>query len=144
MSDARTPSTTPSTHSLGTTEELRIPIVQEEAHVFKRAATTDRVTVRTGAEEHQVVLRDELVRGQVTMHRVSIEREVAEMPPVRTEGEVTIVPVVEERLVVEKRLFLVEELHLTRETTLEQVEVPATLRRTRVDIERSLPQQEEI
>lgn len=125
-------------------EEYRIPIVQEEAHVFKRAVTTDRVTVRTGAEEHQVFIRDELVRGQVTVQRFPVEREVSAAPPIRTEGEVTIIPVVEERLVVEKRLFLVEELHLTRETALEQVEVPATLRRTRVDIERNeLPQQEE-
>ena len=125
-------------------EEYRIPIVQEEAHVFKRAVTTDRVTVRTGAEEHQVFIRDELVRGQVTVQRFAVEREVATAPPIRTEGEVTIIPVVEERLVVEKRLFLVEELHLTRETALERVEVPATLRRTRVDIERNeLPQQEE-
>ena len=126
-------------------EELRIPIVQEEAHVFKRAVTTDRVTVRTGAEEHPVVIREELMRGQVTVRRVPIDREVAAAPPVRTEGEVTVVPVIEERLVIEKRLFLVEELHLTRETTLEKVEVPATLRRTRVDIERNdLHQQEEI
>lgn len=125
-------------------EELRIPIVQEEAHVFKRGVTTERVTVRTGAEEHRVVIKDELWRGHVAVARVPIEREVSEAPPVRTEGDVTIVPVVEERLVVEKRLFLVEELHLTRERELERVEVPATLRRTRVDIERNdLSQQEE-
>lgn len=124
-------------------EELRIPIVQEEAHVFKRAVTTDRVTVRTGAEEHRVVIRDELIRGQVNVARVPVERQVAEAPPVRTEGDVTIIPVVEERLVVEKRLFLVEELHLTREQALEPVEVPATLRRTRVDIERIEPTQQE-
>lgn len=124
-------------------EELRIPIVQEEAHVFKRAVTTDRVTVRTGAEEHQVVVRDELMRGHVSVTRHPVEREVSEAPPVRTEGKVTIVPVVEERLVVEKRLFLVEELHLTRDHALEAVEVPATLRRTRVDIERVDPVQQE-
>ena len=124
-------------------EELRIPIVQEEAHVFKRAVTTDRVTVRTGAEEHQVTLSEDLWRGHVAVARVPMEREVAEAPPVRTEGDVTVIPVVEERLVVEKRLFLVEEVHLTRGRELEHVEVPATLRRTRVDIERdTLPEQE--
>lgn len=126
------------------TQEYRIPIVQEEAHVFKRAVTTERVTVRTGAEEHQVVIRDELIRGHVAVTRIPMEREVTTAPAVRTEGEVTIIPVVEERLVVEKRLFLVEELHLTREQGLEPVEVPATLRRTRIDIQRNeLPQQEE-
>ena len=117
-------------------EELRIPIVEETAHVIKRAAITDRVTVRTGAEAHPVTIREQLFRGHVVTTRVPIEREVTEAPPIRTEGEVTIVPIVEERLVVEKRLFLVEELHLTRETALEQVEINEVLRRTRVDIDR--------
>jgi stress response protein YsnF len=74
---------------------------------------------------------------------VPVEQEITETPPIRTEGEVTIVPIVEERLVVEKRLFLVEELHLTRETVLEHVEIPEVLRRTRVDIEREEFEQQE-
>jgi stress response protein YsnF len=125
------------------TDELRIPIVEETAQVFKRAATTDRVVVRTGAEEHPVTIREQLFRGHVVANRVAIEREVTEAPPIRTEGEVTIIPVVEERLVVEKRLFLVEEVHLTRETALEQVEVDEVLRRTRVDIDRDAYDQQE-
>ncbi|HEU0043088.1 YsnF/AvaK domain-containing protein [Sphingomonas sp.] len=124
-------------------EEFRIPIVEETAHVFKRAAVTDRVTVRTGAEEHPVTIREQLFRGHVVTSRVPIDREVTEAPPIRTEGEVTIVPIVEERLVIEKRLFLVEELHLTRETALEHVEISEVLRRTRVDIDRDEPSQQE-
>lgn len=118
------------------TEELRIPIVEEEAHVFKRAATTDRVTVRTGVEEHPVTIREELLRGQVIARRVPFDLEIADAPPIRHEGDVTIVPIVEERLIVEKRLFLVEELHLTREITTERVEEEVILRRTRVAIDR--------
>jgi uncharacterized protein (TIGR02271 family) len=127
------------------TDELRIPIVEETAQVFKRATTTDRVLVRTGAEEHPVTISEQLFRGHVVSRRVPVEQEITETPPIRTEGEVTIVPIVEERLVVEKRLFLVEELHLTRETVLENVEIPEVLRRTRVEIERDgLEQQERI
>ena len=118
------------------TEELRIPIVEETAHVFKRATTTDRVTVRTGVEEHPVTIREDLLRGQVIARRVPFDLEIADAPPIRNEGDVTIVPIVEERLIVEKRLFLVEELHLTRETTLERVEEEVVLRRTRLAIDR--------
>jgi stress response protein YsnF len=125
------------------TDELRIPIVEETAQVFKRATTTDRVRVRTTAEEHPVTISEQLFRGHVVSHRVPVEQEITETPPIRTEGEVTIVPIVEERLVVEKRLFLVEELHLTRETVLEHVEIPEVLRRTRVDIEREEFEQQE-
>lgn len=113
-----------------------IPIVAEEAHVVKRASETERVTVRTAPEEEQIVLHAALSREQVDVTRIPIGREVAEAPPVRTEGDVTIVPVLEERLVVEKRLFLVEELHLRRSTRIEQVEIPTSVRRMRVEIER--------
>jgi len=117
-------------------DELRIPIIEEEAHVIRRATEIERVTVHIGAEEEQVFLRDELRHEQVEVVRVPVGRQVAEAPPVRTEGDLTIVPVLEERLVVEKRLFLVEELHLRRTVVTENVELPTTLRRTRVDVER--------
>jgi stress response protein YsnF len=122
--------------AMATAGELRVPLIEEEAHVEKREVGLERVTVRTVAEEHQVVLRDEVRREQVEVTRVAINREVAEAPPVRTEGDVTVVSIVEERLVVEKRLFVVEELHLTKTATAQPVELPATLRRMRADIER--------
>jgi stress response protein YsnF len=79
----------------------------------------------------------------VDVTRVPIGREVTEAPAVRTEGDVTIVPVFEERLVVEKRLFLVEELHVRRTVSVDPVELPTTLRRTRVEVERTELDQEE-
>jgi len=121
------------------TDDLRIPIVEEEASVTKRAVDLEHVSVRIGAEEEQVVVRDQVRHEQVEVTRVPINREVAEAPSVRTEGDLTIVPVLEERLVVEKRLFLVEELHLRRSETTRAVELPTTLRRTRVDVDRQTP-----
>lgn len=44
-------------------------------------------------------------------------------PEIRTEGDVTIVPVLEEVLVVEKRLVLKEELHIRRRVAAETVEI---------------------
>ena len=124
-------------------DELRIPIIEEEARVVKRVTDIERVTVHIAAEEDQVFLRDELRHEQVEVVRVPVDREMAEAPPVRTEGDLTIVPVLEERLVVEKRLFLVEELHLRRTVVTESVELPTTLRRTRVDVERQAPDEGE-
>ena len=124
-------------------DDLRIPVVQEEAHVTKRASPTEHVSVKTSTESHTVVVQDEVRREHVEVTRVPIEREVAKAPEIRVEGDVTIVPVLEERLVVEKRLFLVEELHLRRSVQIETVELPADLRRTRVDIERQTIDQQE-
>ena len=54
----------------------------------------------------------------------------------REEGDVLIVPVYEEQLVVEKRLVLKEELHIRRIRASEEWSEPVTLRREEVEIER--------
>lgn len=117
-------------------DDVTIPVVAEEARVRKHRADTERVSVRTIPEEERVVLHDEVLRDDIEITRVPIDCPVECVPPIRTEGDVTIVPVVEERLVVEKRLFVVEEIHLRRRTRVEPVAIPATLRKTRIEIER--------
>jgi stress response protein YsnF len=124
-------------------DDLHIPIIQEEAHVTRRVVETEHVRVQTSLVEENVVVRDDLRREHVEVTRVSVDREVAEAPSIRTEGDVTIVPVLEERLVIEKRLFLVEELHVRRTVAHEAVELPATLRRTHVAVDRTQLDQKE-
>ncbi|MCJ2107478.1 YsnF/AvaK domain-containing protein, partial [Methylobacterium sp. E-041] len=64
-----------------------------------------------------------------------------ETPPVvREENGVTIIPVLEEILVVEKRLVLREEVHVRQTTADEDVEMPVTLRRQHAVIERVSPE----
>ena len=113
-----------------------IPIVREEAFVTKQAQT-EQVRVRSSVEEEQVLVRDTVSREAVEISHVPIEREVSEAPRSREEDGVTIIPVIEERVIVEKRLFLVEEIHVRRTSTIEPVTVPTTLRRTRIEVERS-------
>ena len=55
------------------------------------------------------------------------------------EGDVTIIPVVEERAVLVTRLFVVEEIHIRRTRVTETVEVPVTLRRQRAVVEQLEP-----
>lgn len=117
--------------------ERSIPIVQEEAFVEKRIVDTEHVSVRTSVEAEQVIVRDTVARTQVEIRRVAIGREVDRAPMVREEDGVTIIPVIEERLVTEKKLFLVEEIHVSRSTEFKSVELPTTLRGTRVDIHRT-------
>ena len=57
---------------------------------------------------------------EVEVERVAIDRWVDQMAEVREEGEVTIIPVHAEVLVVEKRLKLVEEIHVRRRRTEER------------------------
>ena len=116
-------------------EDAAIPIVVEEAHVSKREVVTARVRVRTVVDEIEEIVRDELDVESVEVTRVPIDRYVDAAPAVRTEGEVTIVPVLEEVLVVETKLLLKEEVHVRRTRTKEAVEQPVLLRKQRAVVE---------
>ena len=113
-----------------------VPIVEEELRVSKRQVVKGRVRVRTVVDTVEEVAREELRSETIEVTRVPIDREVTEAPAVRTEGDVTIVPVLEEVLVVEKRLVLKEELHLRRKVETETFEAPITLRKQRVEVDR--------
>lgn len=120
-------------------DTLVVPVVEETARIEKRLVETGRVRVSTWTETIEDILRESLRSDHVGVTRVAIGRTLAEgeIPPVtRSEGGVTIVPVLEEILVVEKRLILKEEVHIRQTTAGEDVEVPVTLRRQHAVVER--------
>jgi len=117
-------------------EEEVIPLVEEEAVVSKRRVESGRVRVRTIVEQHEQLVRAELARDEVQVDRIPVGREIDVVPPIREEGGAIIVPVVEEVLVVEKRLRLVEEIHLRRTRSNEQISQPVMVAAQRAEIER--------
>ena len=119
----------------GGVEEV-IALVEEEARIETRERVTGKVRVRTRVEVVQEPVRALLEEETVEVTRAPVDRMIDQVPEVRTEEGLTIVPVVEEVLVVEKRLVLKEELHIRRRTRTETVEVPVELRKERVEIER--------
>jgi uncharacterized protein (TIGR02271 family) len=113
-----------------------LPLAEERLVVGKDDVVTGRVRVRTRTQETQEVASLDLATEEADIVRVPIGREVDAAPPVRTENDVTIVPVLEEVMVVEKRLVLREELHIRRRTTHESFQAPVTLRRQEAVVER--------
>lgn len=91
-----------------------IPVVEEQATVSTR-------TVKTGftqVDKH-VEARDHQISEMLQSRGASVERvpkgiavDIEHPPEARTENGTTIIPVLEEVLVVEKRLLLKEELHI--------------------------------
>jgi stress response protein YsnF len=113
---------------------VAIPVVEEELQIGRREVETGRVRVRTVTEERTETASDRLLHSDVEVERVAVNRAIDELPTIREEGDVMIVPVIEERLV--KRLFLVEEVHIRRRVTAEQFEHPVKLRSQRVVVDR--------
>jgi uncharacterized protein (TIGR02271 family) len=124
------------TETIHPVREEIIPVAEEEVSVSKREVTTGRVRVETRTDLVEETVSAELSSGEVEVERVPVGRDIDHMPDIRTEGDTIVVPVVEEVLVVERRLVLKEELHVKRRTATETVEVPVTLRKQRADITR--------
>jgi uncharacterized protein (TIGR02271 family) len=95
----------------------KIKLAAEQLEVAKDvvAGDTVRVSVQVETEQRHVTLA--AASESISIETVEIGREVAEAPPVRTEGNVTIIPILEEVTVVTKRLILKEEIRMTRTRT---------------------------
>jgi stress response protein YsnF len=114
-------------------DEVRVPLVEERVQVEKVEVETDRVRVRTVVDEHSEIIEQVLQTGRLDVRHIPLDQEVAEAPAPRQDGDTLIVSIVEERLV--KRLFLVEEVHITQSSHAEAVRVPVSLRRMRAVVE---------
>ena len=116
-----------------------ISLVEEQVSVTKQAVLTGRVRIATQTETIEQRLPAELSSEEIEVVRVPVDRRVDAMPQTTTEGDLTIIPVVEERLVVTRELYLREEVHVRRIRRQESVEIPAETRRQTVRIERLSP-----
>jgi uncharacterized protein (TIGR02271 family) len=118
-----------------------IPVTEEQVEVGLRTVETGgAVRVRKRVDEVPARIDEPLVSEHVEAERVPVGRVIEAPVGIRHEGDVTIVPVVEERLVTRKELVLVEEIRLTRKRVTHPAQEQVTLRRESVVVERFDPQ----
>ena len=109
MSAPKTPLNTPAeAHNT-----LMLPLHAEDYEVLKRKLVRT-IQVQRKTLTRDVVVEEQLATDGVVIERVPVGRYVDAFPPVREEGDLTVLPVVEEVLVVECRLLLKEEVHVRR------------------------------
>ena len=124
----------------GTDGRAVLPLVEEALRVGKRRVETGRVRISVLTDADEQLVRETLRTERAEVERVAIGRELAkgeEAPTTRQEEDGTVVvPVLEEVLVVERRLVLREEIRLRIVAAEEAVEETATLRRQRAVVER--------
>jgi uncharacterized protein (TIGR02271 family) len=118
-------------------EETVIPVMEERLDVHKRRIETDSgVRVAKTVDARNETVDVPLVKEDVEVERVAVNRPVDAPVAVRHEGDTMIIPIIEEVLFVEKRLVLKEEIRLTRRR--QQVREPqrVTLRSEHASVER--------
>jgi stress response protein YsnF len=120
-------------------EALKVPVFEEQALVDKRVVDTGRgVRVHKIVAEHPCQIDESLMHDEVQVSHVPVDRIVAldQAPATRYEGDTLVVPILEEVLVVERRLRIKEELRITRTRREERHAETVMLKAEQVSVER--------
>ena len=123
-------------------EPVVVPVLVEELDVQKRPVETGKVRITKVVHERETIVDEPLWRDNVAVSRLPMQRVVDGPVPVREENGTTIISVVEEVLVVEKRWMLREEIHIRKQRVETHQPQRITLRSEEVQVER-VPQAEE-
>jgi len=121
---------------LSGTPELVVPVLREELEIRKDVFSTGAVRVSKVVHEHPELISELLVSEHIEVERVPMDIAIDAPPPVRMEGEVTVIPVVEEVLVVTKQLRLKEELRMFKRRSVSEYRQEVTLRSEELVVER--------
>jgi uncharacterized protein (TIGR02271 family) len=116
---------------------LVIPVVEERLEVSRERVETGRVRISKTVQAREVVVDDPLKRETVRVEHVPINQVVTgAVPQVREEGDITVIPILEERVVTSTELVLVEEVRIHRVHSEYHDPQRVTLRKEVVAVER--------
>ena len=121
-------------------DEDVLRLAEERLTVKKRVVETGRVRVRRTTTEKVQKVDVPLSSDSYEVRRVPIGKAITKTPPVRETKTEIIIPVVEEVLVVERRLVLREELHIRKVRSVERHTEEFTLRVQQATVDRVAPQ----
>lgn len=126
------------TKTMDAGERAVIPAIEEQLQVDREKVETGRIRLQKRVEENQTVVDEPLLHEGFHVERVPVNRILTDgnAPEPRYEGDVLVLPVLEEVLVVEKRLVLREELRVTPERRETRDPQTHTLRREHIEVER--------
>jgi uncharacterized protein (TIGR02271 family) len=136
--NARPADRTPSDHAERDPDTLRL--WEEQVSFDKERVETGRVRVRVVTNEREESVEVPLMTERVEVERVPIGKEVDTVPQRRQEGDTTVIPVVEEVVVLQRKLILREEIRFKLVRITEQHRENVVLRRQEAVVER-LPAQ---
>jgi uncharacterized protein (TIGR02271 family) len=110
-------------------DEIKLKLNEEELQTAKKTVVTGRVQVSTITREHEALVDEMLSSEHVEIERTPVGKAIDAIPAIREEGDVTIVPVVEETLVLRRQLVLKEEVRIRRVHDTERYQERVTLRK---------------
>jgi uncharacterized protein (TIGR02271 family) len=116
-------------------DEQTLELREEELVVQRKMREIGEAHIRTRIEEVPARLEVEATAEEVEVEHVPVGQVVSERVEPYQDGDVLIVPIYEEQLVVTKRLLLREQLRIRRVATTQRQLFEDTLKKERVEVE---------
>ncbi|WP_083764639.1 YsnF/AvaK domain-containing protein [Sodalis glossinidius] len=118
------------------TTQSTLPLAQERLDVAKRQVVQGRVTITRRTTEREEAIKVWLKHENVEIHRVVKGTPLETHPAIREEGDIMIIPVVNEHVEVVRTLVLREEIHIRKVTTAVPYQESVTLRSQDITLEK--------
>jgi uncharacterized protein (TIGR02271 family) len=119
-------------------ETRKIPIIQEEVQITKDVVESGSVRISKSVHEVEEMYNIPISYEEHDVQRITLNQLIDTAPPaIRYEGDTMIIPILREEVVVQKRLVLVEEVHVTKRQVEKTIQQPVTLLKEELNVERS-------
>lgn len=118
------------------TKKPSLEIMEEQLSVNKEVVDSGKVYINKKVVEETEKISVPVAHEEVEVTRVAVNKPVDTPPEIRYEGNTTVIPVIKEVLVVEKKLMLVEEIHVTKHVIEKKEERSMPLRKEEVNVEK--------
>ena len=115
---------------------LPLNVLHETANVDKKTVTSGKVIIHKKVHEEEETVAVPVAQEELEIKKVAVNKYVDTVPVARQEGDTMIIPVVKEVVVIEKKLLLIEEVHVTKHILQQTQEQTVPLRREEIEIER--------
>lgn len=115
-----------------------INVIEEKIVIEKQQVETGKVRIRKTITEEMHSVSVPIVNDEYEITRIEVPQKTLLTPPepVRQEGDTTIISVIREITVVEKRYEVIEEIHVTRHKTELPLVHEISLRKEHVHVDR--------
>jgi len=117
-------------------EHVVLPIIEEDITIGKRMVVDGKVRLRKTVHTETVTVDEAGYVERLDVQRVPINQPIDAAPAIREEGNTLIIPIVQEVIVIEKRLMLVEEVRIVKHIVAIHQPQDVELRREEITVER--------
>ncbi|GAB3200234.1 uncharacterized protein (TIGR02271 family) [Pontibacter aydingkolensis] len=117
-------------------EDEVVPVIEEQVDFDLQTVEKGKVRVSKLVHEEDVIVDVPFAYEDIDVQRVAKNLSIDSPPEVRYDGDTMIIPVIKEEVVIQKRLVLVEELHITKRRVEEHHPQQVTLRKEEVKVDR--------